>query len=94
MVFHFMGIMKEECLVYFLNKSAKNIEKITNFSEVMQSNKAYFQKFFHFMLDNGVYFAPSLFEAGFVSDAHTDEDINHTLNLVEDFLNLNFKSKF
>ena len=76
--------------LYFLNKSAKNIEKITNFSEVMQSNKAYFQKFFHFMLDNGVYFAPSLFEAGFVSDAHTDEDINHTLNLVEDF----FKSKF
>ena len=56
----------------------------------MQSNKAYFQKFFHFMLDNGVYFAPSLFEAGFVSDAHTDEDINHTLNLVEDFFKSNF----
>jgi glutamate-1-semialdehyde 2,1-aminomutase len=76
--------------LYFIDKSANNIDEITNFSQVMQSDKAYFQKFFHFMLDNGVYFAPSLFEAGFVSDAHTDEDIDHTLNLVEDFFKSNF----
>lgn len=51
----------------------------TSFDEVMQSNKENFNQFFHIMLDAGIYLAPSAFEAGFVSAAHTDEDIAFTI---------------
>ena len=51
----------------------------TSFDEVMQSNKENFNQFFHIMLDAGIYLAPSAFEAGFVSAAHTDEDIAFTV---------------
>jgi glutamate-1-semialdehyde 2,1-aminomutase len=50
-----------------------------SFDEVMQSNKENFNKFFHSMLDAGIYLAPSAFEAGFVSAAHTDADIAFTI---------------
>jgi glutamate-1-semialdehyde 2,1-aminomutase len=40
--------------------------------------------FFHAMLERGVYFAPSQFEAGFMSYAHTDDDIAYTLEQAED----------
>jgi glutamate-1-semialdehyde 2,1-aminomutase len=52
----------------------------TSFAEIMQSNKEHFNKFFHAMLDAGIYLGPSAFEAGFVSAAHTDEDIEFTIN--------------
>jgi glutamate-1-semialdehyde 2,1-aminomutase len=39
-----------------------------------------FKKFFHLMLDRGVYLAPSAFEAGFVSAAHSEADIEQTIN--------------
>jgi len=52
----------------------------SSFAEVMQSNKENFNKFFHLMLDAGIYLAPSAFEAGFVSAAHTDQDIELTIN--------------
>ncbi len=55
----------------------------SSFAEVMQSNKENFNKFFHFMLDAGIYLAPSAFEAGFVSAAHTDEDIAHTIEVAK-----------
>jgi glutamate-1-semialdehyde 2,1-aminomutase len=51
----------------------------TSFDAVMQSDKEAFNRFFHGMLDEGVYLAPSAFEAGFVSAAHSDEDIEKTL---------------
>ena len=50
-----------------------------SFEQVMQSDKALFNRFFHGMLDHGVYFAPSAYEAGFISAAHTPEDIATTL---------------
>lgn len=46
-----------------------------SFAQVMQSDGEAFNRFFHQMLDRGVYFAPSAFEAGFVSTAHTDASI-------------------
>jgi glutamate-1-semialdehyde 2,1-aminomutase len=49
------------------------------FREVMASDAAKFSKFFHMMLEEGVYLAPSAFEAGFVSDAHTAADIEATI---------------
>ena len=51
----------------------------TSFAEVMQCDKDRFNKFFHAMLERGVYLAPSAYEAGFVSAAHGAEDIEATL---------------
>jgi len=51
----------------------------TNYAEMMASDKSKFNKFFHAMLDHGVYLAPSAFEAGFVSAQHDDAIIDETL---------------
>lgn len=51
----------------------------TNFYEVSQADSAKFAKFFHGMLEKGIYLAPSAFEAAFMSMAHSDEDIEQTL---------------
>lgn len=53
--------------------------KVCNFEQVMACNNDHFKAFFHHMLDAGVYLAPSAFEAGFSSDAHTDADIEETV---------------
>jgi len=50
-----------------------------NYEQVMATDKERFNRFFHGMLDDGVYFAPALYEAGFVSSAHTAEDITATV---------------
>ena len=50
-----------------------------NYSQVMTTNSARFNQFFHGLLDRGVYIAPALYEAGFVSAAHSQEDIDTTL---------------
>ncbi|RII84470.1 glutamate-1-semialdehyde 2,1-aminomutase [Neopusillimonas maritima] len=50
-----------------------------SFDEVSSCNIDQFKQFFHGMLEQGVYFAPSAFEAGFVSSTHTDEVIEQTL---------------
>jgi glutamate-1-semialdehyde 2,1-aminomutase len=50
-----------------------------NFAEVMQCDKARFNRFFHAMLERGVYLAPSAYEAGFVSAAHGSAEIEATL---------------
>jgi len=55
-------------------------QEITHFRQVMACDQDAFRRFFHGMLDAGVYLAPSAFEAGFVSAAHTDEDIRETVN--------------
>lgn len=51
----------------------------TSYHEMMQSNKEHFNQFFHSMLDSGIYLGPSAFEAGFVSAAHSEEDIANTI---------------
>lgn len=60
--------------IFFTGKPA-----VTRFSEVMACDLDHFKKFFHAMLQAGVYLAPSPFEAGFVSAAHTNEDIEATI---------------
>ena len=50
-----------------------------SYAEVMQCDKEAFNRFFHAMLQQGVYLAPSAFEAGFVSAAHSDDDIERTI---------------
>ena len=58
----------------------------TSFAEVMSSDRERFNTFFHAMLERGVYFAPSAFEAGFVSAAHGPEEIEATLRAARDAL--------
>ncbi len=50
-----------------------------SYAEVMQSDQPAFNRFYHAMLEKGVYLAPSAFEAGFVSAAHSDADIAATV---------------
>jgi glutamate-1-semialdehyde 2,1-aminomutase len=50
-----------------------------NYGQVMKSDSTMFNKFFHGMLDKGVYFAPALYEAGFVSAAHSEQGIAQTV---------------
>jgi glutamate-1-semialdehyde 2,1-aminomutase len=54
-------------------------EPVHNLADAMKSNRERFKKFFHGMLDAGFYFAPSQFEAGFISTAHTGADIEQTV---------------
>lgn len=56
------------------------LEKLpSHYAEVMRTDAAQFNTFFHAMLDRGIYLAPALYEAGFVSAAHTSQDIEETL---------------
>lgn len=60
-----------------------------SFNQVKTANSDRFNKFFHLMLDSGVFFAPSMFEAGFICSSHSECVINETLNKADDaFLKL------
>ena len=52
-----------------------------NYATVMSTDKELFNRFFHGMLDGGVYLAPALYEAGFVSAAHSAQDIADTVSV-------------
>jgi glutamate-1-semialdehyde 2,1-aminomutase len=54
-------------------------ESITGFSDATACDVEAFGKFFHYMLDEGVYLAPSAYEAGFLSAAHTEADLDATI---------------
>lgn len=58
-------------------------QTITRFDQVVNCDGGRFNTFFHQMLDEGVYLAPSAYEAGFVSAAHSADDINQTLSAAE-----------
>jgi glutamate-1-semialdehyde 2,1-aminomutase len=58
-------------------------EQITSFAQVMACDVDRFRKYFHLMLQAGIYLAPSAFEAGFVSAAHGDEELQLTLDAAE-----------
>jgi len=67
---------------YFLKSAGRVITDYTTAKE--HADVARYARFFHAMLERGVYFAPSQFEAGFVSSAHSDEVIEKTLQAVEE----------
>ena len=58
---------------------------VTNWDTAKKANTDHFKSFFHHMLEHGVYLAPSQFEAGFVSYAHSDEDVRYTVNAAREF---------
>src|SRR3954468_9725585 len=61
---------------------------VRNYEEAKRSDTAAFGRFFHHMLENGVYFPPAQFEAAFVSAAHTPEDIAQTVRAISAFGNV------
>jgi glutamate-1-semialdehyde 2,1-aminomutase len=58
------------------------------YTQVLATDKARFNHFFHAMLDRGVYLAPALYEAGFVSSAHRPQDIADTIEAARQSLKL------
>ena len=68
--------------LYFTEKIPSNI------SDIEKSNLKTFNKFFGYMLDNGVFFAPSPYEAGFISDSHTKNDFERVYKLFEKFIKM------
>jgi len=61
-------------------------KKVTNFSQATECDVERFQKFFHGMLEHGIYLAPSAYEAGFVSCQHSSEDIQDTIDAADKVL--------
>ncbi len=59
-------------------------DAITSFADICAADIDYFKHFFHAMLDRGVYLAPSAFEAGFISAAHSEDDIDQTIERAHD----------
>jgi glutamate-1-semialdehyde 2,1-aminomutase len=53
---------------------------VETYTQATACDVAAFNRFFHAMLDRGVYLAPSAFEAGFISTAHSEQDIADTLD--------------
>ncbi|MBM37692.1 MAG: glutamate-1-semialdehyde-2,1-aminomutase [Woeseia sp.] len=60
-----------------------NLSSVSSFEDVATSNIEMFKKFFHGMLNEGIYLAPSAYEAGFVSAAHGDKEIEKTIKAAE-----------
>jgi len=61
-------------------------ERIDFFEQVVECDMDKFQRFYHGMLENGVYLAPSAYEAGFVSSMHSDEQVEATIAAAEKVL--------
>lgn len=62
-------------------------ESISSFEQVTACDVERFQRFYHGMLEQGVYFAPSAYETAFISSAHGDAEINATLDAAEKVFN-------
>ncbi len=66
---------------FFINK------EVNNYEDALCADKDKYKDYFWYMLENGVYTSPSQYEAMFVSNALTDEDINYTVNLIKNYFN-------
>jgi glutamate-1-semialdehyde 2,1-aminomutase len=60
-------------------------DPVTDWASAERSDKLRFGELFHFMLDRGVYLAPSQFESGFISTAHSEDDIRQTVGAMKEF---------
>ena len=75
------GVGSLSCL-YFTEQT------VTNYELAKTADTELFRQYFHFMLERGNYFAPSQFEAIFLSAAHTEADIAKTLSDAESFFQM------
>ncbi|MCI9603729.1 MAG: glutamate-1-semialdehyde 2,1-aminomutase [Ruminococcus sp.] len=60
--------------------------RVTDYESAVSSDTASYARYFGYLLDHGIYAAPSQFEAMFLSDAHTEEDVETTCRVIRDFL--------
>jgi len=60
-------------------------DPVTDWESAKKCDTARFGRYFHFMLERGIYLAPSQFEAAFLSTAHSEEDIRYTVNAAREF---------
>jgi glutamate-1-semialdehyde 2,1-aminomutase len=87
------GVLSKGSSPYIINRMGSMIsvhfsdKPITNFADASAANNTLFNKFFHGMLDRGVYLPPSAFETWFLSNALSYEDIDETINAAEKALN-------
>ena len=65
--------------IYFTKSKLKNVKDIDD------SPKDIFLSFYKYMLNNGIFFAPSMYEAGFVSSSHTKKDLDYTIRIFRDW---------
>ena len=72
--------MATECEGGMFGLVFTDADSVRSFDQVAAADVKRFKKFFHGMLDEGVYLAPSAFEAGFVSAAHDDKELNATID--------------
>ena len=84
-------ILKENEVPYQVNHTASlgciffTSEKVTDYTSAKTAETKAFAEYFKYMLNHGVHLAPSQFEAMFLSDAHTQEELDLTLELVEQY---------
>jgi glutamate-1-semialdehyde 2,1-aminomutase len=60
-------------------------QPVDDYESAKKCDTTRFRRFFHHMLDHGIYLAPSQFEAGFVSSAHSEADIERTVNAAREY---------
>jgi glutamate-1-semialdehyde 2,1-aminomutase len=84
-IFHEKGVKAQINSVSSLGCVFFTEQKVTDYASAKSSDTAAFARYFQYMLNHGVHLAPSQFEAMFLSDAHTEEDIQKTLELVKDY---------
>ncbi|HEY6220960.1 MAG TPA: aspartate aminotransferase family protein, partial [Candidatus Eisenbacteria bacterium] len=60
------------------------VARVASMAAVRTADKRRYAQFFHGMLERGVYLPPSAFESAFLSDAHTDDDIDRTLEAADE----------
>jgi glutamate-1-semialdehyde 2,1-aminomutase len=65
---------------YFTNRPVHNL------GDAMHSDRERFRRYFHGMLGEGIYFAPSQFEAGFISTAHSEADVERTVDVAANLI--------
>ena len=84
-------VLDESDIDYTINQIGSMISvhfaegEVYDFKTAANGNNETFKSFFHFMLDNGIYIAPSAFESWFITDALTYEDIDYTIDIVKKF---------
>jgi glutamate-1-semialdehyde 2,1-aminomutase len=68
-------------------------EPVTDWETAKKSDTGRFRQFFHWMLERGIYLAPSQFEAGFLSAAHSEQDVARTVSAAQEFFEAGLPSK-
>ena len=92
---YLVSMINKICEQYDLNMSADSEggmfgiyftkSKLKNVKDIDESPKDKFLDFYKHMLKNGIFFAPSMYEAGFVSSSHTKKDLDYTIKVIRDW---------